>query len=68
MTTLEPNQYTLCPHCGETYHEDDSHECEQTDTRQPNPAVYLDEDEFDVLPDDPNLWFGNTTNGPQGGE
>ena len=24
--------------------------------------------EADVLPDDPNLWRGDTTNGPKGGE
>jgi hypothetical protein len=28
-TTTEPNEYTLCPYCGETHHEDDSHECEE---------------------------------------
>ena len=24
---LEPNPYTLCPSCGEVYHEDDLHKC-----------------------------------------
>ena len=26
-TDTEPNQYTLCPACGSTYHEDTAHDC-----------------------------------------
>jgi hypothetical protein len=26
---VEWNEYTLCPYCGETHHEDESHECDE---------------------------------------
>ena len=27
LLEMEPNPYTLCPHCGATHHEDESHQC-----------------------------------------